>query len=85
MVNQVSILNFKFLQKLIFFLILGAGIGVSALAPRNKSQIGEGVAEHIFKIEIDEVLVEDDAYLQVQESFEWDLSNPDNSPDEVAN
>lgn len=61
---------------------LGAGIG---LTHSSKSGFKAGVAEHIFKIQLDEVLIEGEVYLYVQEELEWDLSNPDNSPDDVAN
>ena len=60
---------------------IGAGLGLSSTSKINASL---NSTEHIFKIEIDEVFVEAEAYLYVQENFEWDLSNPNNSPNEVA-
>ena len=64
MANQVSKISIYCSFELIDLLIIGAGIGLAA-THGNKSEIGAGVAEHIFKMELDEVLIEDEAYLYV--------------------
>ena len=58
------------------FFLLGPGKGLKA-SPAN----GNGI-EHIMQINLD-VTVAHDA-VRLVDSFEWDISNPDNVPEEFA-
>jgi hypothetical protein len=67
----------SYISLLIFLLLLGPGLGKAPTGAQD------GI-EHIFKLEIDKVLIDEDNHLYVKDAFEWDLSNPDNSPDDMA-
>ena len=54
--------------------VVGPGMG----------RITEDGIEHVFMVQIDITLQEDETTLQIKDAFEWDLSNPDNSPDDIA-
>ena len=49
---------------------------------KEASQTPACCAEHILQIDLDLDLGGD--ALHLKDSFEWDLTNPDNSPDEFA-
>lgn len=66
--------SFLFALRLIKTTFVGNGLGIAA----KKSTVG--CHEHIQRISI-EVQVNG---IEISDSFDWDLTNPDNSPEEFA-
>lgn len=55
---------------------------ISSIFVDNPLHVVPGpIAEHIIRIELDMRL---SPQLYLRDSFDWDLSNPDNSPEEFA-
>ena len=57
--------------------IIGAGLGLTSTPD------SDGI-EHVMALNLDVVLRDGTDLLQAKDSFQLDLSNPDNSPDELA-